>query len=186
MSSQQNKLKEKRRKKVFLLLFHFLLKTFDNFLQQKNIAKYFLIRFRYFICFDQFDEACVLSNLLFLNSFIFCQQLMGGFESTTYNSMTTNVTRFGQILPLNRKNIKVFVNFWEFIWFLEKFQTYFGKFWSFWIDFHCYEWTDIEKIINQSDLNDLSPTCAYMNHENEHRFVQPKNKLFLPFSLHTF
>ena len=84
------------------------------------------------------------------------------------------------------KNIKVFVNFWEFIWFLEKFQTYFGKFWSFWIDFHCYEWTDIEKIINQSDLNDLSPTCAYMNHENEHRFVQPKNKLFLPFSLHTF
>ena len=44
----------------------------------------------------------------------------------------------------------------------------------------------VEKIINQSDLNDLSPTCAYMNHENEHRFVQPKNKLFLPFSLHTF
>ena len=112
MSSQQNKLKEnRRRKKVFFITFSLFTQNFWQLFTAKNIAKYFLIRFRYFICFDQFDEACVLSNLLFLNSFIFCQQLMGGFESTTYNSMTTNVTRFGQILPLHRKKYKSFCQF---------------------------------------------------------------------------
>ena len=139
MSSQQNKLKEKRRKKVFLLLFHFLLKTFDNFLQQKILQNIF---------WSDFDTLFVLINLTKLAfCLIYSFWIVSFFASSWWeDSSPRPITQWLPMWPdlvkfchLIEKNIKVFVNFWEFIWFLEKFQTSFGKFWSFWIDFHCYK-----------------------------------------------